>query len=324
MRQLTYPEAVNEALREEMRRDSRVFCMGIDALPTDNGAMANLAAEFGEERVRLTPISEEATAGAAIGAAMAGMRPIAGFALSNFAMVAFDQIVNHAATFQYMFGGQARLPIVYRMSIGAGGGAAAQHSMNPYGMFINIPGLKILLPSTPYDLKGLLKTAIRDDNPVMCFETAALWGVTSQAPEEEYTIAFGQADVKREGSDVTVVALAGMVPQALRVAGELADEGVSVEVVDPRTLVPLDIATILASVRKTGRLVVVDQAPKTGSAAGEIASLVCEDADTFRSLRSPVQRVCALDCPMPYAAPLERYVLPDRPRIAAAIKATLS
>lgn len=313
MRTIAYMQAAQEALREEFLRDDKIVHMSTD-LPVE------LQREFGEERVRVTPISESAFVGAAVGLAGSGFRPIADIRMATFGFVAMDQMVNQAAKITYMFGGQARFPILLRMSIGAGISFAAQHSISPYSMYMNVPGLKIILPSTPYDIKGLLKTAIRDDNPVISFENTGLGPVTGEVPEEDYTIPLGVADIKREGKDVTVVALSRMVHESLAAAGELEKEGISVEVVDPRTLVPLDRDTIKKSVTKTGRLVVVDEACPTCSAAAEIISLVTEDDSIFRKLKAAPVRVCGLNVPIPFSPPMEKYVIPRREEIAAAIK----
>ena len=235
-----------------------------------------------------------------------------------------DQIVNQAAKIHYMFGGQANFPILYRASVSGGGRAAAQHSQSPYSMFMNVAGLKITLASTPYDLKGLLKTAIRDNNPVISFESNRLYPMKGEVPEEDYTIPFGKADIKREGADVTIVALAYQVHEALAAAQTLADEGVSADVRAPRTLVPMDSAAIRASVRKTGRLVIADEAGPTAGASAEIATLVTEDPETFACLKAPVKRVCALQVPIPYSPGMEDHVFPDRRRIAAGVRAVLS
>src|ERR1700760_1474496 len=262
MRELTYNEAALEAVAEEMRRDPKIFYMSTDAIPT-------LLKEFGAERVRATPITEAALTGMAIGAAGSGFRPIVDWRQVTFCFVAMDQIVNQAAKIHYMFGGQVKFPILFRASVGGGGQVAAQHSQSPYSMFMNVAGLKMFLPSTPYDIKGLLKTAIRDNNPVISFESGRLTTSKGGVPEEDYTIPLGVADVKREGSDVTVVALAWLVHEALAAAEALTADGISVEVVDPRTLVPLDAETIRHSVRKTGRLVIADEAgPTAGFLAG--------------------------------------------------------
>src|SRR5690349_5996479 len=222
-----------------------------------------------------------------------------------------------------MFGGQVTFPILYRAAVGGGGRVAAQHSQSPYSMFMNVAGLKMILPSTPHDMKGLLKTAIRDNNPVISFEANRLAGLKGPVPEEDYAIPLGEADVKREGSDITIVAVAWMVQEALAAAEELAKEGISAEIVDPRTLVPLDAATIRASVRKTGRLVIADEAGPTAGFSAEVAALVTEDAATFAKLKAPVKRVCALPVPIPYSPVLENHVFPERSRIIAGIREVL-
>src|SRR3990172_673985 len=267
MREITYRQAGQEAILEEFRRNQKTIHLSAGGSP-------EMSKEFGADRIRSTPVSESAMVGAAIGLAGSGFRAVANIRMATFGFVARDQFMNQAAKITYMCGAQARFPILYRMSNGLGQSAAAQHSINPYSMFMNVPGLKILLPSTPYDLKGLLKTALRDDNPVISFEHMGLGGVKGEVPEEDYTVPFGQADIKRKGTDVTVVALSKMVHDVLAVAEELATEGISVEVMDPRTLVPLDRDTIRKSVAKTGRLVVVDEACQTWGAGGEILASV--------------------------------------------------
>jgi pyruvate/2-oxoglutarate/acetoin dehydrogenase E1 component len=234
-----------------------------------------------------------------------------------------DQIVNQAAKIHYMFGGQVTFPILYRAAVGGGGLVAAQHSQSPYSMFMNVAGLKMFLPSTPYDIKGLLKTAIRDNNPVISFESSRLMTRKGPVPEEDYTIPFGKADIKRHGNDVTVVALAWLVHEALAAAEELAQEGISVEIVDPRTLVPLDTETIRSSVQKTGRLVIADEAGPTAGFSAEVAAVATEDTATFARLEAPVKRVCALQVPIPYSPVLENHVFPDRRRIIAGIREVL-
>ena len=294
MRELTYNEAALEAIAEEMRRDPKIFYMSTDALPP-------LLKEFGPTRVRATPITEAALTGMGIGAAGSGFRPIVDWRQVTFSFVAMDQIVNQAAKIHYMFGGQVTFPILFRASVGGGGRVAAQHSQSPYSMFMNVAGLKMFLPSTPYDMKGLLKTAIRDNNPVISFEFGRLMGRKGEVPLKDFTIPLGVADVKREGTDVTVVALAWLVHEALAAAETVAAEGISVEVVDPCTLVPLDAETIRQSVRKTGRLVIADEAGPTAGFSAEVAALVTEDAATFGRLKAPVKRVCALQVPIPYS-----------------------
>ncbi len=313
MRKISYNQATEEALREEFRRNDRLVHMAED-IPQD------LYDEFGGDRVRMTPISESAFVGAAIGVAGSGFRAVADVRMATFAFCAFDQFVNQAAKITYMFGGQAKFPILYRQRNGLGVSAAAQHSVNPYSMYMNVAGLKIIIPATPYDAKGLLKTALRDDNPVISFEHMKLGMVEGEVPEEEYTIPFGKAAVMRRGKDVTVVAISYMVYEALAAAEEAAKQGISVEVIDPRTLVPMDKETIRNSTVKTGRLIVVDEACQTCSAASEILSIVVEDVTTFRSLKAPVKRVCGLDVPVPFSAPMEKYAIPDKDRIVEAIK----
>ena len=316
MRNITFLQALDEAVAEEMRRDERVITLGTDFT-------GNPVKEFGAARVRFTPISESVLTGMGLGVAACGYRPIVNWRMVTFSFVAMDQIVNQASKIRYMFGGQADFPVTYRCSTGGGMGLAAQHSQSPYSMWMHLAGLKIILPATPADAKGLLKSAIRDNNPVVSFECSRLNTVTGAVPEGDHLVPLGRAAVKRTGTDVTVVGLAYYVQEALAVAEELAGEGVSVEVIDPRTLVPLDVETIRASVRKTGRLVVVDEAPPTCSAAAEIAAIVAEDPDTFRALKAAVQRVCAAPVPVPYSPTLEKAALPDRARIAQAIRTAL-
>ena len=316
MREITYAQASLEALQEEFRRNAKAIHMSTD-IPIE------LQEEFGEERVRRTPISESAFVGASIGLAGSGFTAVADIRMATFGFVAMDQMVNQMAKITYMFGGQARFPILLRMAIGAGISMAAQHSISPYSMYMNVPGLKITLPSTAYDVKGLLKTAVRDPNPVISFEHSALAPVKGQVPDEEYTIPFGKADIKREGEDVTVVALSKMVHDALVVADVMEQQGISCEVIDPRTLVPLDRETIKNSVSKTGRLVVVDEACQTCGAAAEILSIVVEDDEIFSKLKATPKRVCGLDVPIPYSPPMEQYVIPDQTKIRAAINKTM-
>ena len=316
MRELTYNEAALEAITEEMRRDPKIFYMSTDAI-------GPLLREFGDTRIKTTPITEAAFTGIGIGAAGCGFRPIVDWRQVTFCFVAMDQIVNQAAKIHYMFGGQVNFPLLFRASVGGGGRVAAQHSQSPYSMFMNVAGLKMFLPSTPRDMKGLLKTAIRDNNPVISFESSRLMGVKGPVPDEDYTIPLGVADVKREGSDVTIVALAWLVHEALAAAEELAKEGISVEIVDPRSLVPLDAETIRNSVRKTGRLVIADEAGPTAGFSAEIAALATEDAATFARLNAPVKRVCALQVPIPYSPVLEDHVFPNRHRIVAGVREVL-
>ena len=312
MREITFQRALEEAVAEEMRRDQRVITMATDFT-------GDPVAEFGPDRVRYTPISEAVLTGMGLGAAGSGFRPIVHWRMVTFSFVAMDQIVNQASKIRYMFGGQANFPVTYRCSTGGGMGLAAQHSQSPYSMWMHLAGLKIVLPSTPADAKGLLKSAIRDNNPVVSFECSRLAGVTGPVPDGDHVVPLGVAEVKRVGRDVTIVGLAYYVREALAVAEALAAEGISVEVVDPRTLVPMDVETLRASVRKTGRLVIVDEAPATCSAASEIAALIAEDPETFRVLRAPIRRVCAMPVPVPYSPPLEQAALPSRDDIKTAV-----
>jgi pyruvate dehydrogenase E1 component beta subunit len=321
MREITYLQAIREAQYEEMKRDERVYLMGEDISLGVFGTANGLIEEFGKERVRDTPISEAGFTGIAVGSALVGMRPIVDYSIASFMYVAMDQLVSMAAKSTYLYGGQAKVPVVFRAVLFYAGANAAQHSDRPYPSFMNVPGLKIIAPTTPYDIKGLLKTAIRDDDPVICFEDMTLWGPKGLVPEEEYTIPLGKADVKRAGSGVTVVAIAGAVPLALGAADELAKEGISVEVVDPRTLVPLDKATILESVKKTGHLVVVDPAHKTCSAASEISAIVAEEG--FWTLQAPIERVTTDDTQIPFSPALELQLYPTKEKIIAAVRKTL-
>jgi len=321
MRHITYREALREALREEMRRDSTVFLLGEDIGRQWGGAFKvteGLAEEFGDERVRDTPISESAIIGTAVGAAITGMRPVAEIMFGDLTALAVDQIANQAAKIRYMFGGQAKCPLVVRTPFGAGANLASHHSQSLEAWFMHVPGLCVAEPSTPYDAKGLLKTAIRGDNPVLFCEHKFLYPVEAEVPEEEYTIPFGKADVKREGSDVTVIATSYMVHKAIIAAGALEREGVSVEVVDPRTLTPLDRPTIVASVKKTGRAVVVTEDCKTAGVSAEIAAVLAEEAIDY--LDAPVKRVAEPDTPIPFSPPLEQYVIPDEKAIVKAIR----
>jgi pyruvate/2-oxoglutarate/acetoin dehydrogenase E1 component len=313
MKKISYAAAAAEAVLEEFRRNDKLVYLATDLQP-------DLHAEFGEERVRVTPISESVFVGTAIGLAGSGYRSIADLRMATFGFVAMDQMVNQAAKITYMFGGQTCFPMLIRMDFGAGMHWAAQHSITPYSMYMNVPGLKIILPTTAYDVKGLLKAALRDNNPVIAFEHSLLGPVAGEVPEEDYTVPLGRADIKREGGDVTVVALSKMVHEALAAAEELKGEGIAVEVVDPRTLVPLDVEAIRRSVAKTGRLVVVDEACRTCSAAAEIVSLVCEDTGTFAGLKAAPQRVCGLDIPIPYSPPMEFFALPNKEKIIAAVR----
>ena len=316
MREITYEQAAGEAIREAFRNDPRTVYMGTDPV-------TDMQEEFGAERVRLTPIAESSFVGAAIGLAGSGFRAVVNIRMATFGFVAMDQMINHAAKITYMFGGQAKFPILIRMTVGAGFYGAAEHSISPYAMFMNAPGLKILLPTTPYDIKGLLKTALRENNPVISFEPFMLGKMKGAVPEKEYFIPFGKAAVRREGTDLTIVALGRMAHIALEAAEDLAKSGVSAEVIDPRTLVPMDKAAILRSVRKTGRLVIVDEACQTCGAAAEIMAQAASDKNTFSRLKSAPARVCGLDVPIPFSPPMEHYAVPDKAKIIRAVKGVI-
>ncbi len=314
MKEITYAQAINETLQEEFRRDKKYVYLGTGTVPA-------MVEEFGAERIRGTPISESSSVGAAIGLAGSGFRPVVNLGMATFAFVAADQIVNQAAKITYMFGGQAKFPMVLIMTVGAGRYMAAQHQISPYAMYMNVPGLKIILPSTPYDLKGLLRTALRGDDPVLFFTHTNLTEERQPVPEEDYAIPLGVAEVKRKGSDVTVVAIARMVRESLAAAEQLQGQGISAEVIDPRTLVPMDTDTIKKSVLKTGRLVVVDEACPTCGASAEIASQVVQDEKCFMALKSAPKLVTGASIPIPYSPPMEKFAVPDRAKVADAIKA---
>ena len=326
-REITFKEAIGEALIEEMRRDKNVFLMGEDLRVFFGGGPFGITPkekffdEFGPERIRDTPISEAAFIGAGAGAAATGLRPVVELMFVDFFGVAMDQIFNQAAKLRYMFGGQVKVPLVIRTAIGGGMSFAAHHSQVLYSIFAHVPGLKIVIPSTPHDAKGLLKTAIRDDDPVMFFEHKMLFPMKGHVPKEEYLIPFGQADIKRSGQDVTIVATALMVHKALEAAKKLDTEGVQAEVIDPRTLVPLDKKTILESVKKTGKLVVVDEDYERCNFAAEVAAIVADEV--FDYLDAPIKRVATPSVPIPYSPALERYVLPDENKILKAVKEIL-
>jgi pyruvate/2-oxoglutarate/acetoin dehydrogenase E1 component len=317
MREITFLQAINEALAEEMALDERVFVMGEDVQLSAFGTTRGLVERFGAKRVRNTPISETGFVGAGIGAAVAGFRPVVEIQIASFFWVAMDQICNQAAKLRYMSGGQTTIPLTLCTVNGVIGSAAAQHSEVMYPSFLNTPGLKIAVPSTPYDAKGMLKSAIRDDSPVLFFEHLRLGAKKGPVPETEYLVPLGKASVAREGADVTLIAIAWMVDLALEAAKKLEAEGISAEVIDVRTITPLDKETILGSVAKTGRVVVVDEAHKTGSVASEIAATIAEEA--FGSLRAPARRVCSLDTPIPFSPPMENFVIPDVAKILSAV-----
>jgi pyruvate dehydrogenase E1 component beta subunit len=313
-RELPYIAAIGEAIHEEMERDDSVLYFGQNIATTDDDPFLKA---FGSDRVRVTPISETAEIGMAIGAAMAGYRPVVELYMAEFMLVAMDQVVNEANRFHYMTKGQVKVPVVLKAGYGFTAGWAGQHTGTIYGMFMGVPGLKVALPATAADAKGLMTASIRDDNPVVFFHHYLLTLEHGDVPEGEHVVPLGQANVVREGGDVTIVALGYMLGQALEAAEQLAAEGVQAEVIDPRTLAPLDTATILTSVEKTGRLVVVDQSTRHGSAAAVIAAEAASGG--FSSLKAPVQLVCALDATIPYSEPMEQYLLPDAAKITAAV-----
>ncbi len=320
MREITYREALREGLLEEMRRDDRVFLLGEDIAEFGGTykVTEGLLAEFGPERVRNTPISETAIVGAALGAALLGMRPVAELMYIDFSTVAMDQIVNQIAKIRYMFGGKARAGLVIRTQGGAGRSSGPHHAQSLEAWFCHTPGLMVMMPSTPYDVKGLIKSSIRDDNPVIFIEHKLLYNEKGPVPEEEYLLPIGKADIKREGSDVTLVATSRMVLRALKAAEALAEDGIEAEVLDPRTLVPLDEETILQSVKKTGRLVIIHEAVKRGGYGAEIQAIVSEKA--FDYLDAPVKRVAAANTPVPFAPKLENFVIPDEQDIIKEVK----
>ncbi len=321
VREITYRDALKEALREEMLRDESVFLIGEDIADPHGGSYkvtAGLSTQFGLDRVIQTPISEQGFIGTAVGAALMGRRPVAEILYIDFCTMAMDQIVNQAAKIRYMSGGQAKVPLVIRTQGGMGRSSAAQHAQSLEAWFVHTPGLLVAMPSTPYDAKGLLKTAIRLDDPVIFIEHKLLYNTKGPVPEEEYTIPFGVADVKREGRDCTVVATSRTVLMALEAAEELEREGISVEVVDPRTLFPLDVETIVASVKKTSRLVVVHEAVERCGFGAEVVAQVAEKA--YGYVDAPIVRVCAPSVPAPFARQLEDYVMVDAKKIADRVR----
>ncbi|MGB9735401.1 MAG: alpha-ketoacid dehydrogenase subunit beta [bacterium] len=320
-RLITGKDAIREALIEEMRRDPSVFLLGEDLEQATFGVTDGIIDEFGPERVRNTPISENAIIGAAIGAALTGMRPVAEIMFADFLMDAMDPIVNTMAKIRFMTGGQAKVPMVIRTPSGAGLSAGAQHSQSPEAIFLHIPGIRIAVPSTPYDMKGLLKTAIRSDDPVLFFEHKMLYYEGGEVPDGDYTIPFGKADIKRKGKDVTIVAVLAMVKKALMAADMLAAEGIDVEVVDPMTLNPLDMDTIINSVKKTKRLITVEEGAKTGGIGAEISARVAEEALDY--LDAPIKRLGGVDCPIPFSPVLEEQMYPTEDGIVTAVKQML-
>ena len=328
MTEMTYIAAIGAAQREAMLADERVIIFGEDVeanvYGTTGGSKTraetgDFVQQFGRSRVRNTPIAEEAMVGTAIGAAMTGLRPIVDLSYSNFLYMAMDQFVNQAAKNRYMFGGQSSIPVVFRSAMFYGLNTGAHHSDRPYPMFMGIPGLKVVVPASPSDAKGLLRSAVDSDDPVLIFEAVPLWGLKEDVDEGEYRIPFGQARVRREGSDVTVVAISGCVPLALAAAEQMAERGISVEVIDPRTLVPLDTKTIVESVKRTGRLLITEPAHRTCGAGAEIAAIAADEA--FRFLRAPIRRVATPNMQIPFSPVLEAELYPTTAKIAAAIVA---
>ncbi len=322
MPEITYRQAIKDAMVEEMRRDSKVFLIGEDIGIYGGafGVSAGMIEEFGPERIVETPISEEAIVGTAAGAAMVGMHPIAELMFMDFILLAMEPLVNQAAKARYMFGGKATVPMVVRMPSGSGTGAAAQHSQSLETLLMHIPGIKVVAPCTPYDAKGLLISSIRDENPVCFIEHKLLYKEKGEVPEEEYTIPLGLADIKKEGTDITVVSSGIMVHKSIEAADILAGEGISVEVVDPRTLKPLDVDTIAKSVIKTGRLLVVHEAVKTAGWAGEVMASVSE-TPAWDYLDAPMRRLAGKDVPIPYNRELEAAAVPQVDDIVQEIRA---
>jgi pyruvate dehydrogenase E1 component beta subunit len=321
VRELTYGEAVREALAEEMRRDPRVFLIGEDVAEAGHPfkVLTGLVQEFGTQRVIDTPISEPGYAGIGVGAAMTGMRPVVDVMFGDFITLAMDQIVNQAAKVHYMSGGKLKVPIVFRTTLGATRRSAAQHSQSLQAWVSHIPGLKVALPSSPYEAKGLMKTAIRDDSPVVIFEDKMMYRVKGPVPAEDYTIPFGVADIKRAGTDLTIVATSSMVQVALGASTMLEQIGVSAEVIDPRTTYPLDKQTLIDSARKTSRAIVVDEGYERYGVTAEIASVIAEGA--FYHLDAPVKRIGAMDVPVPFSPVLEDLTVPSETKVFETAKA---
>lgn len=321
--QKTYVQAINDALREEMRRDDAVLLFGEDIAEFGNifGATRGLLEEFGAKRVRNTSISETAIIGAALGASITGLRPVAELMYADFTMVAFSELFHCVPKWRFMNGGEYKLPLVVRCAMGSSFGAGAEHSNCVESLFMHSPGMTIICPTTPYEAKGLLKSAIRSNDPVLFCEHKQLYQTKGEVPEEDYTVPIGVADVKREGSDVTVVAVGLMVRRALEAAETLAAEGISVEVIDPRTVAPFDKETVFRSLRKTHHAVIAEESSRTGGIGAELAAMLQEEM--YDELDAPVGRVAALDVPIPYNIAMEKYVIPDAARIAEAVREQL-
>lgn len=323
--QLGFLEAILQAQAEEMERDERVILMGQDLRANVFGAAAGFLDRFGPARVRDLPLAEAGSVGLAAGAAMAGLRPILDLTVASFVFGAMDQFVSQVAKARYMFGGQARLPVVYRQALYYHGGTAGHHADRPYPMFMNVPGLKVIVPSTGPDLKGMLKSAIREDNPVLCFEDANLWGRRGRGPKPDdgvdHLVPLGKAVERRAGTDVTVIGIANGSVLALEAAEELAADGISVQVIDPRTLVPMDWDTLCSAVSQTGRCVIVDPANRTCSAASEIAAHLVEEC--FADLRAPIRRVTTDDIHVPFSPALEKQIYPSKDKIVTAVRSVM-
>jgi pyruvate dehydrogenase E1 component beta subunit len=326
MREISYADAIREAMSEEMRKDKRIIFFGEDVGVYGGafGVSRGMVEEFGEERVRDTPISELGFTGCAVGAAMTGLIPIVEIMFSDFITLALEQLVNQGAKNRFQFGGQGSVPMVLRAPGGSGTGAAEQHSQSLESWICNVPGLKVVIPSTPYDAKGLLKSAIYDPNPVVFLEQKLLYRTKGPVPEpgDEYTVPLGKADIKREGKDITVITYGRMVPRCLKIAEELAARGTDVEVVDVRTLVPLDRETLIEGAKKTGKVLIVHEACQTGGFGGEIAAVIA-DSEAFFYLDAPIRRLGGLDVPIPYNPNLEAQVVPTEEKITAAIESLL-
>jgi len=323
MRQITFTEAITEALRQEMEKDPSVILIGED-IGVYGGAFGvtkGLVEKFGSDRVIDTPISEAGFIGAAVGAALAGLRPVVELMFVDFFGVAMDQIYNQMAKLRYMSGGQLKVPLTLRAPIGAGISAAAQHSQTLYSIFAHVPGLKVVVPSTPHDAKGLLISSIHDDNPVVFLEHKVLYGIKGEVPEEEYTIPLGKADIKREGSDITIIGIARTVWNSLEAAEQLSKEGISVEVIDVRSIVPFDKETVIKSVKKTGRVVIVDEDYDRCGFASWVSSIIADEA--FEYLDAPIKRITTPNVPIPFIPPLDQYILPDSKKIINTVKSIL-
>jgi len=324
MHEIMFRDAIREAIMEEMEKDPLIFMIGV-GVGLRGGvyqATKGLWEKFGRERIIDMPISESGFVGAAVGAALVGTRPVVDLGFDDFLPIVLDHIVNHAAKMRYMYGGKAKVPMVLRTFFGAGTSSGCSHSQSLEAWVVHCPGLKVVMPSTPADAKGLLKTAIRDDDPVIFFEHRLLYATKGEVPDGEYVIPLGQADVKREGRDVTVVATGMMVLKALEAAVELSQQGIEIEVLDPRSLLPLDCETLVKSIKKTGRLLIAHEACKTGGIGGEIAAIAAKEA--FGYLDAPIERVCAPDIPVPYSPPLEKNYIPSKEDIVTTVRKMVS